>query len=449
MAREWVHAQAGDTVRVTVRSATRSRDVQVPVTWTVERLIPELLTLVVEPADAAGVERWALGPLAGEPLSPTATLAEIGVLDGSILRLEPAARWEASGAPLPLTVAPLDDGLRPQERTQAQLPARHGVVGRLGVALGQLTARGTPAGELDAPEFEPGRPVPPALLTSAGRGPLERLRTGWRDSDYQSQLDAAIRQPRLRRCVTIAVMSPKGGVGKTTLTVLLGGLFAHLRRDRIVAVDSNPDFGSLGRCLTPGHDIFVDDLLEVIDSPELTATALDTHLGRAIHGLMVLPAPTDPDRMALLDQEAYTRVLRKLQDLVGMVILDCGTGLHDPASRAALHVADQVVLVTDADPATASLVAEAAALIKREGVPIWMVVNKMPAVRARLKVASLEDYVPFVRGLVVLSTENRSAQRVAAGTFDWRDAPDSWKLSVRELTAVLAAAWPVLGATTT
>jgi MinD-like ATPase involved in chromosome partitioning or flagellar assembly len=248
--------------------------------------------------------------------------------------------------------------------------------------------------------------------------------------------------------VTIAVLSPKGGVGKTTLTALLGGLFAHLRRDRIVAVDSNPDFGSLGRCLTPAHDIYVDDVLEVIDSPELTATALDTHLGRAMHGLMVLPAPTDPNRMAQLDQDAYTRVLRKLQDLVGMVVLDCGTGLHDPASRAALHLADQVVLVTDADPATASLVAEAAALIKREGVPIWLVVNKMPAVRSRLKLLALEEYVPFVRGLLVLAAENRSAHRVAEGTFDWHDAPASWRRSVRELAAVLAAAWPVLGATT-
>ena len=69
MAREWVHARAGDTVGVTVRSSTKSRDVQ-----------------------------------GGEPLSSTDTLAEVGVLDGSILRLEPAARWEATGTPPPRTL---------------------------------------------------------------------------------------------------------------------------------------------------------------------------------------------------------------------------------------------------------------------------------------------------------------------------------------------------------
>ena len=79
-----------------------------PVTWTVERLIPELLTLVVEPAGAAGVDRWALGPLGGEPLSSTDAPAKVGVLDGSVLRQEPAARWHATGTPPPLTLAPLD-----------------------------------------------------------------------------------------------------------------------------------------------------------------------------------------------------------------------------------------------------------------------------------------------------------------------------------------------------
>src|SRR5262249_26976011 len=161
------------------------------------------------------------------------------------------------------------------------------------------------------------------------------------------------------RCVTIAVLSPKGGVGKTTVTALLGTLFALLRRDRVVAVDTNPDFGSLGRSLAPAHAVYVDDLLAVLDGPDLRVTALDASLGRAVQGRMVLPVPNDPERMARLDEDTYTRVVRRLQALVGMVLLDCGTGLNDPATRAALAMADQVLLVTDADPSTASLVAEA------------------------------------------------------------------------------------------
>ena len=46
--------------------------------------------------------------------------------------------------------------------------------------------------------------------------------------------------------------------------------------------------------------------------------------------------------------------------MVGVIVLDSGTGLHEPAARAALATADQVLLVSDGEPATASLVAEAA-----------------------------------------------------------------------------------------
>jgi MinD-like ATPase involved in chromosome partitioning or flagellar assembly len=276
----------------------------------------------------------------------------------------------------------------------------------------------------------------------------ERARASWRSSNYLNRLDQAIQAPQLRRCVTVAVMSPKGGVGKTTLTATLGSLFAMLRQDRIVAVDNDPDFGSLGRTLTPEHMVFVDEMLEVLDYPELTVTELDTHLGRGAHGIMVLPSPIDPARMARLDEEAYTRVIRRLQDMVGMVLLDCGTGLHAPASRAALRTADQILLVTDAEPATATLVTEAAALLRRGNVPVWLVVNKLPERGARrLDLPALERYIPQARGLVTVAFEARAAAVVAAGDFNWRDAPHSWSRSIREIAADLVAAWPGLDAT--
>jgi len=43
--------------------------------------------------------------------------------------------------------------------------------------------------------------------------------------------------------------------------------------------------------------------------PDLTVTALDDQLGRAFEGLMVLPAPTSPERMAALGEQAYGRVI--------------------------------------------------------------------------------------------------------------------------------------------
>ena len=51
----------------------------------------------------------------------------------------------------------------------------------------------------------------------------------------------------LRGCYRIALLSLKGGVGKTTITATLGATFASIRGDRVVAVDANPDRGTLSQ----------------------------------------------------------------------------------------------------------------------------------------------------------------------------------------------------------
>ena len=51
----------------------------------------------------------------------------------------------------------------------------------------------------------------------------------------------------LQGCYRIALLSLKGGVGKTTITATLGATFASIRGDRVVAVDANPDRGTLSQ----------------------------------------------------------------------------------------------------------------------------------------------------------------------------------------------------------
>lgn len=422
---------------VTVQGPEQRVELQLPV----DRPVGELLPLLVEVC-AAGQQsdeaRWELAHLGGLAFDPARTLHQVGVVDGSLLALRDAGLvFEPAAVD--------DDGLLPQERTRLVLPPRVPLVGRL-AALARSARRPTPWTEpLPMLQPQPGQIVNPSSLTlPRGPGAADRARLAWRTSDYLYRLDEAIVAPQLYRCATIAVMSPKGGVGKTTVTTLLGSLFALLRRDRIVAIDTNPDFGSLGRQLAPEHTVFVDDLYEVLDEPELTATALDNHLGRAAHGLMVLPTPTDPVRVGRLDAAAYTKVVRKLQQMVGLIVLDTGTGLHEPAARAALATADQVVLISDSEPATASLVAEAAALLRQEGLPIWLVVNKA-GIPTDLDLRAFGAAIGHARGLVEVRSDLPAARQVAAGRFTWLDAPRSWRTAVRELAAALVADWPALG----
>jgi len=441
-----------NTCAVTIAGPDRRVDLVVSTETPISELIPTFVELSMDdaPSDNGRTPVWTVAQPGHQPLPLDRTLGQCGVADGAVLALT-ELRSAAMAPPKPAeehrTVETTRRGT-PRERTLSALPAEMGRGERFSAAVKALCGyeEETPIVESAEPATQSKREL---LTKPEQRSAGKRWKASWRETDYEARLDRAIAAPRLTRCATIAVVSPKGGVGKTTTTVLLGSLLARVRRDRIVAVDTNPDFGSLGRTLTPDHQVFVDDLGDVLEQPDLSVTALDRHLGRAFEGLMVLPAPTDPSRMAQLNEESYRRVITRLQSLVGVLVLDCGTGLQEPAARAAQAAADQIVLLSDAHPATASLVAEAAEMLRTVGPPLTLVVNKMPRKRdTRLDLSGLESLVPDAHGLVTLDEDLRTATKVASGDYSWDDAPPQWRRAIRELAVSLQADWPSLGITT-
>ena len=425
-------------VLITVVGPDRRMSVAVSASVPIRRLLSDLVARC-SPEAGNGRGPWVLAR-SDAMLPLDRSLEECEVTDGTVLYLRTLADSSAS-----VQRGLTEDDASRAERWRAGLPERPGLAARLSSLAGAVLNSRRAA--IARPR--PGPSISPAALTLQPRqSRLSRGREAWRATDYMDRLDRAIAEPRLRRCVTIAVMSPKGGVGKTTISALLGMLFAYLRQDHVISVDTNPDYGSLGRSLTPEHSIFVDDLLPLLGDSSLTVTALELHLGRGPHGLMVLPSPTDPERMALLDEAAYVRVIKRLQAIAGVVILDCGTGLQEPAAQAALKTSDQVLLITDAEPATASIVAEAARRLSRTA-RVLLVVNKMLAAGSRLNLEALATLVPRAHGVLSVPLETRAASRLAAGDFHWRTAPKGWRLAVREIAAMLAAGWCELGLTGT
>lgn len=451
------------SVFVHIAHRERSADLVVADDEPVDALIPDVVAaLGMAPEDAS----WRLAALDGCALAGDRTLNEAAVLSGGTLHLIGDAPEGGPGGvngtappdtgfdepppadpppPPPRPAATLHtDVASPSERTRRLLPMRRSVGTRAGLAARALLRPRADYEALLAPDARTG-PSPSELTMTRPAGPLGRMRGTWRDTEYVGRLEHRISNPRLTHCATVAVVSPKGGVGKTTITSLLGTLLAQLRHDRIVAIDTNPDYGSLGRTLAPAHRVFVDDLLEVLDYPTLTVTQLDASLARGPHGLLVLPAPTAPDRMARLDRFGYGHVIQKLQKLVSVILLDCGTGLWEPAAQVALASANQVILVSDAEPATASLVAEASQQLRTLDVPVTLVVNRANR-GGRLDVERFAQSIRWAQGLVTVADERGAAASIGPG-FDWDRAPRSWRVALRELGALVAGDWERLGLT--
>lgn len=177
----------------------------------------------------------------------------------------------------------------------------------------------------------------------------------------EAHVEALIRsQPGVTRANTIGMISPKGGVGKTTSTFLVGNMLATHLRLRVLAMDANPDFGTLAALAPDGTraERNLADLIGGLDSVT-TAAEVGAYVSRMPSGLHLLGAPTDPETMDRIGIEAYGQLLAFLSIFYEVILLDMGTGITDPLVAAAIERCDQLVLVTTPEWVTSQSVARA------------------------------------------------------------------------------------------
>ena len=160
----------------------------------------------------------------------------------------------------------------------------------------------------------------------------------------ERQRDDVIRTP-IPGCHRLAVISLKGGVGKTTTTTALGATFASVRGDRVIAIDANPDRGTLGEKVRRESDATVRDLLAAAGSIERYSDVRPfTSQGRS--RLEVLASDADPGVSQAFGEADYRQVLDILERYYNLILTDCGTGLLHSAMAGVLAAADSLVLVS-------------------------------------------------------------------------------------------------------
>jgi len=186
--------------------------------------------------------------------------------------------------------------------------------------------------------------------------------SGWRRSVYRAtggllrfgESAAEMRRRdlinRVRTPVTdghhrVAVLSLKGGVGKTTTAVGLGATLATLRGDRVIAVDANPDRGTLSDKVRLETAATIRDLLNERDQVSRYAD-LRAFTSQAPSRLEVLASDRDPGVSVAFGADDYCDVALVLEQFYSICITDCGTGLLHSAMSGVLRLADQIILVS-------------------------------------------------------------------------------------------------------
>ncbi|WP_375372718.1 MULTISPECIES: MinD/ParA family protein [unclassified Mycolicibacterium] len=161
---------------------------------------------------------------------------------------------------------------------------------------------------------------------------------------HRNNLVGEVSQP-LQGCYRIALMSLKGGVGKTTITATLGATFASIRGDRVVAVDANPDRGTLSQKVPLETAATVRHLLRDAEGIERYSD-VRAYTSQGPSRLEVLASESDPAVSEAFSSDDYLSALEVLERFYSLVLTDCGTGLMHSAMSAVLSKADVLVVIS-------------------------------------------------------------------------------------------------------
>ncbi|HEX8939993.1 MAG TPA: response regulator [Candidatus Limnocylindrales bacterium] len=142
----------------------------------------------------------------------------------------------------------------------------------------------------------------------------------------------------------VAVFSPKGGVGRTTIAVNLAVAAATDPQKRVILVDGSFQFGDVGVLLNlnPKNKSIADLVpeLEAGGEPE----SLDTFVINHSSGVRVLLAPPSPEMAELITTAGVKRVVETLRATHDLVVVDCSSWFND-TTLGILDLADVILTV--------------------------------------------------------------------------------------------------------
>ena len=177
----------------------------------------------------------------------------------------------------------------------------------------------------------------------------------------------------------IAVFSPKGGAGRTTIATNLALALRRETDQRVALVDANLQFGDVGVLLNlnPKNR----SMLDAVEGGEPDRDILESVMIDHSTGIRVLLAPPSPEGADLVTSAYLRKMIDMLRETNDWVVVDLPSGLNDH-SLGVLDAADQILVVAALEITTIKnvrLFLEVADQLDYERSKIRLVINRSDA----------------------------------------------------------------------
>jgi MinD-like ATPase involved in chromosome partitioning or flagellar assembly len=243
----------------------------------------------------------------------------------------------------------------------------------------------------------------------------------------------------------IPVMTRKGGVGKTTITALLGMAMATVRDDRVIAIDANPDRGTLAERITKHARYTVRDVVDRAAGIN-GFTDFSELVSRDETRLDILASDTDPLLSEAFDEDDYNVVADQAARYYSVVLTDCGTGIVHSVMHATLQRADEVVIVSGGSVDEARLASETLTWLEANGYESLVrnavvAINTATHATTLVKLEEIEAHFNSrVRAVVRMPYDPHLA---AGAAVNYKDLKPLTRTSARDLAALVMDGLPV------
>jgi pilus assembly protein CpaE len=177
----------------------------------------------------------------------------------------------------------------------------------------------------------------------------------------------------------VAIFSPKGGVGRTTVAVNLAVAAATELGKKVVLVDGSFQFGDVGVLLNLNpKNKSIADLAPELDQAGHEVESIDTFVINHSAGIRVLLAPPSPEMAELIKPDGVRRVIDALRMTHDLVVVDC-TAFFNETTLAILDAADTILTMLSLEITSIKnmrLFLEVADQLGYEGGKVRLVLNR-------------------------------------------------------------------------
>jgi pilus assembly protein CpaE len=193
----------------------------------------------------------------------------------------------------------------------------------------------------------------------------------------------------------VAVFSPKGGVGRTTVAVNMAVAAATELGKRVVLVDGSFQFGDVGVLLNLNpKNKSIADLVPELEQAGHEVESIDTFVINHSAGIRVLLAPPSPEMAELITPSGVKRVVEALRLNHDLVVVDC-TSFFNDTTLAILDSADVILTMLSLEITSIKnmrLFLEVADQLGYEGGKVRLVLNRADSALG-IRIADVEHSI--------------------------------------------------------